>query len=346
MDPEVRTIARVGESPWMLVGLGFLMVGLLLLLAMQFGRDQIREPVAIVGGAFALLGIVLMCVRSGVILDRQQREITMWRGLLVPLYKARRPFSQAYFSRPNYVTLSREERKPSKGPIYEVFPVRLEGPGTDPITIHEQRDHDRARRLAEEIAKFLRLGMRDRSSGEEVAREANALDESLRERMKREGRSVPLPAQPPGGKAILSYGGIRSPTRIEIPAMSVHECARWSLMVMLVTGAMALLVEFGASLDGNQAFGVGIAGLTVFLSAFVFLAPLLIRAVILREQLLVSPDEIIVTRRDVFGTKTSRLAGAEIAMAPVTSIPTREKRAHSRTDMAGVSILVGDRIPP
>ena len=314
MDPDVKTITRVASSGWMLIGLGFLLVGLLLLLiallTAQPGRTEIGESASIVGGAFVFLGVIFMCVRSGVILDRQQRTITTWRGLLVPFYKTERPLSQSHFSQSHYVTLSREERTASKREIYVVFPVRLEGPGSDAITIHEPEDCDKARHLAEEIAKFLGLGIRDRSSGEEVAREAGTLDESLRDRLRRAGRSVPLPPQPPGARAILSYGGIRSPTTIEIPPWPVGDCVRWFLMGMLVAGVIAIVVELFAWLRLDVAFGV--PTLCVFLLTLCILPPYLIRAAILRERLVVSPDELVVTRRDIFGTKTTRLAGAEV----------------------------------
>ena len=315
MDPNVKTIARVGTSDWKLAGVGFALSGVLLLLMQSPlaglpGIAERREAAIVVAGAFMLLGFVLLCVRSGVILDRQQRTITMWRGLLVPFYKAERPGSQAYFSQTHYVALSREMRHASKGPDYEVFPVRLGGPGADAIVIDEPRNHDKARRLAEELAKFLDLGMRDRSSGQEVAREAGALDQSLRERLRRAGQSVPLPAQPPGARAILRYGGIRSPTTIEIPPMPVSQCARWFLIGILIAGVLAIAFELVARRDGNLA--VGVATLIIFLPALVILMPFLIRAAILRERLVVSPDEFVVTRRDVFGTTTSRLAGAEI----------------------------------
>ena len=308
MDPNVKRISRVGRSDWMLFGLGFLGMGLLIAILLLNIRPWPIDIVefAIFAGVPVFLGAIFMCVRSGVILDRQRCLLTTWWGLLVPItYRTEHSFAQAH-----YVSLSYEVRRGAKNSKHEVYPVRLEGPGTDAITIHEPGDHDKARYLAEEIAKFLHLGMRDRSSGEEVAREAGALDLSLRERMKRAGQSVPLPAQPPGARAILSYGGIRSPTTIEIPPMPVGECARWFLIGLLVTGAMAIVFELVARLDGNVA--IGVATLSIFLPVVVFLLSVLIRAAILRERLVVSPDEIVVTRRDVFGTRTTRLKGAEV----------------------------------
>lgn len=308
MDPNVRKITRVGRSNWMLFGLGFLGVGLLiaiLLLTMRSWPIDIGE-FAILVGVPVFFAAIFTSVRSGVILDRQRCTIKTWWGLFVPMIYR----TEYSFSRPHDVTLSYEVRHGVKNSTYAVYPVRLEGPGANAITIHEPGDHDKARNLAEEIAKFLHFGIRDRSSAEEVVREAGALDQSLRERMRRTGRSMPLPAQPPGGRVILSYGGIRLPTTIEIPPMPIGDCARWFLMAMLFAGIIAIALELFARLRWNVA--IGVPALFTLLPALVILPPIFIRAAILRERLVVSPDEIVITRRDVFGTKTTRLAGAEV----------------------------------
>jgi len=306
VDPNSRTINRVARSKWMLFGLAFLAVGLFSLSVLLSSRPEAFDLIFFSGG-FVFIGAVFTCVRAGVIVDRQRRSITTWWGLLVPLYRSRTEYS---VSQTDFVTLSREERKAGKGEIYVVFPVTLGGGGSDAITIHEPHGQDRARQLAEDLAKFLGLGIRDRSAAEEVVREAGTLDESLRERLRRLGRSVPLPVQAPGARAILSYGGIRSPTTIEIPPMPVGECVRWFLAGLLVAGVGAIVLEWWAPRRWDVAFGV--PTLIMLLLVLVILLPVLIRAAILRERLVVSPHEIVVTRRDVFGTKTTRLAGAEI----------------------------------
>ncbi|MDP3773414.1 MAG: hypothetical protein Q8Q85_04035 [Gemmatimonadales bacterium] len=305
MVPNVKGIARVGGY-WMLFGLGFLAVGLLILYVCL--ASPLPPPgcttgnVATFGGVLALLGALFMCVRCGVIVDRQRLTVTTWWGLLVPFHKTEHRFSQSH-----HVTLSREERQAGKR-TYEVFPVRLEGPGTDAITLHEPRDHDKARHLAEEIAKFVHLGIRDRSSGEEVAREAGALDQSLRQRVKRSRRSLPLPAQPPQARAIFEYGGTRAPTTIEIPPVG-HSAREFRLMIFLACfGAL-----FGELVNYNEwGMEIGVMGLFGFLFVLVIFLPLLIRSAIVRERLIVSPDDLVVTQRDIFGTKTTRLTSGEI----------------------------------
>ena len=80
-----------------LLGLALLTVGLVVLILHILPPAPPETGIAIRSGMFALLGAIFMCVRSGVMLDRQRRTITKWWGLLVPFYKAEHPFSQAHF---------------------------------------------------------------------------------------------------------------------------------------------------------------------------------------------------------------------------------------------------------
>ncbi|MEK6244684.1 MAG: tetratricopeptide repeat protein [Pseudomonadota bacterium] len=316
MDPNVKKITRVVRY-LMFFGLGFLAVGLLFLLLFLIEPTRTvgltPDNVAIWVGVPVLLGAIFVCVRFGVIVDRLRLTVTTWWGLLVPFHKTEHPFSQAHF-----VTLSREERSAGRS-SYEVFPVRLEGADTDAITIHEPRDHDKARHLAEDLAKFVHLGIRDRSSGEEVevVREAGALDQSLQQRLRRAGRSTRLPAQPPGARTIFNYGGTRAPTTIEIPPVGHSVLLREFRLMIFPACLGALFLELASYNKGNMEIGVvGVA--SFFLFFLVIFLPLLIRSAILRERLVVSPDELVVTQRDIFGTKTTRLTSGEIEEVEVT----------------------------
>lgn len=313
VDPNVKRITRVARKR-LLVGLGFLAVGLLILY--ECLASPLPPPgcttgnLAIFGGVLAFLGAVLVCVRVGVVIDRQQRSITTWWGLLVPLHKTEHPFSQTHV-----VTISREERLAPKR-SYEVFPVRLEGAGTDAVTIHEPLDHDKARRLAEDVARFVHLGIRDRSSGKEVAREADALDLSLQQRLRRADGSRPLPVQPPQARTIFNYGGARAPTTIEIPPVRRSVLLREFRRMILLACCGALVAEL---INYNEwDVEIGVTGLFGFLLLWVIFLPLLIRSAILRERLIVSPDDLVVTQRDIFGTKTTRLTSGEIEEVEVT----------------------------
>jgi hypothetical protein len=171
VDTKVKRITRVSRSNWMRSGVGFLAAGLLLAILLL---TMLPWPIdigtfAVLAGVPVFLGTVLMCVRYGVILDRQRRTFSTWWGLLVPFYKSEHPLPQF-----NYVTVSfgtRAETDTYSSVRFRVYPVRLEGPGANAITLHEPDDHDTASLLAEDAARFLHLGILDRSLGWDVVRE-------------------------------------------------------------------------------------------------------------------------------------------------------------------------------
>ena len=322
MDPNVKTITR-GSRTRVLIGLGFLVVGPLFAIARP-GPTTISDIA--IGCVLMFLGASFICFRVGVMLDRRRRTITAWWGLLVPFNQTRHPISQAHF-----VSISREERVnyAKYSPPYEVFPVRLERAGANSmtiqeLTIHEPRDHDTARHLAEDVAKFIRLGIRDRSSGTEVVREAGVLDLSLRQRASGTIRTVPLPAQPPLARAIFEYGGTRVPSTIEIPP--VGRSGYWFLQVIFAAGVTAIVSELLVWLrlfpeEAAMRMAVGMPTfitIALVLMALGFCLPPLLRTAVLRERLVVSPDKLTVTRNDILGTKTTQLMGAEIEEVEVT----------------------------
>ena len=311
MDPNIKKFTRVGGW-WMLFGLVFVVVGLLILYLFLTepsppGRATTGNVAILVGVLVLLLGAVLMSVRFGVIVDRQRRTVTTWWGPLVPFHKTERLFSASH-----QVTLSHEEREASEQ-SYEVFPVRLEGAGADAITLQELRDYDKARRLAEEIAKFLHFGIRDRSSGKEVVREAGALDESIRQRAKRLGLTSRMPQQPPGARSSVSFGENRSTVTIDIPPL-----AHWVWFVALGLISAGLCAVLIVRTDLPDMMGLLFAFLFAFLVLLCLFLPLSLFAAPRRQRLVVSPDGLVLTRRGIFGTNTTRLQADEIEEVEIT----------------------------
>lgn len=337
MDPNVKRITRVGYR-WMLFGLGFLAVGLIFLfvcLALPLPPPGCATGnLAIFGGVLAFLGAIFMSVRFGVIVDRQRRTVTTWWGVLVPFHRTGHPFSQSH-----HVTLSREERSAGRS-SYEVFPVRLEGAGTDTITLHEPRDYDKARQLSEEIAKFIPLGIRDRSSGEEIVREAGALDRSIRQRAKRSGLTTRMPQQPPGAKVSVSFGGNRSAVTIDIPPI-----AHWlwfALAGLMIAGLSAVFIEFDSKLTKDlpnmgHLFFTFLVLLCLTLPAMLFIAYRM--GAVHHERLIVSPGELVLTRRSLFGTNTTRLLADEIEEVEIT----RDSKSRLGGSAAGRIMIRSDR---
>src|SRR6185503_14612917 len=102
VDPNLKVISR-SITNLMLVGVLLSLVGGLVLLARPLAGEPLKlDLVSAWSSAFCLLGIFILCLRYGVILDRQQRTSTRWRGLLVPFLKG----GEQRYSKAGYVSIS------------------------------------------------------------------------------------------------------------------------------------------------------------------------------------------------------------------------------------------------
>ena len=195
-DPNRLSIKR-GGGCLILFGLPFLSAGIAVIVAALSGamgsEDGSAAPLVFVipfGLVFASVGAGIMFGRAGIEIDLTARTITTWWGLMVPFKSRTLPLERA-----KIVSINREVRR-SKNSTYTVYPVRIEG-FEKAIDIEEPRNYADARRRAEEIAKFMNLGVEDSTSGKKVVREAGTLDESLRERAERTGEDLKMPEAPP-----------------------------------------------------------------------------------------------------------------------------------------------------
>ena len=191
---------RSGGGCLTLFGLPFLLAGLFV---MQFplGLIPLEERpegplvsalVILLGSVFALVGAALVFGRSGIILDRGRGRIVRWWGLLVPM---KREETMLDAVRQVEMDFSRGDSDSA-----DTWPVKLSGEGIPkPIAIAQPVEFVEARRIAEELARFLHKPLVDRSTGEKVTRDAGHLDESWRDRVRRtQGHAAPMPPQPPG----------------------------------------------------------------------------------------------------------------------------------------------------
>jgi len=82
----------------------------------------------------------------------------------------------------------------------DTWPIRLAGEGVPkPITVAQPTAFSEARRVAEELARFLQKPLVDSSTGERVTRDPGHLDESWRDRVRRtQEAAAPMPPEPPG----------------------------------------------------------------------------------------------------------------------------------------------------
>jgi len=183
-DPDLFEIRSGGSLPVTLLGLVFFATGV----SMAFTVT----PMSLI---FAGVGLLIALWRRGVVVDCRNQILVTWWGFVGPWKKTRRSL-EAY----SHVKLSKELRRSSSssggGTTYEVYPVRLAGKDVKHVKIEEPRDYQQARRIAETLAKRMALPLADSSSGKKVVRKPDALDESLREQVKRKRKRYKLPDPP------------------------------------------------------------------------------------------------------------------------------------------------------
>ncbi|MCK4614492.1 MAG: hypothetical protein KAU14_06795, partial [Thermoplasmata archaeon] len=97
-----------------------------------------------------------------------------------------------------------------------VYPVQITGAGRV-VLIDQPGNYLKSRKLAEEIASFMGLGISDQSSGTEVVREARTLDEPLVHREFRTEEEAPLPVRPALPKSTIKTSGDTLHIDIEPP---------------------------------------------------------------------------------------------------------------------------------
>lgn len=320
MDASIKIVAR-SVTNLMLVGVLLALTGALILLARLMVATPVTIDVVNVWGVVPLfVGVAILRFRFGVILDRQKRTSTQWWGLLVPIHKS----WELPLAKNCYVSISsRSHLDPSKAtpldnafsallPVNDGFSVRLEALGGEAIILKEMQDHDEARRFAEEIAKFLNVALRDRSSEEEVIREAGELDQPLREQLRRTGRSVPLAAQIEDARAIFSHDGPGGSTSIQIPPAGINTRSALKAALAACSVPLVFFMGFGKIAKYIELGSLFILLAAMFLLGLVLVLPLLIRATTYREQIVISSSEFVISQIDSSGTKTTRLTSAEI----------------------------------
>ncbi len=362
-DPDRYAVTR-GGGCLMLFGLPFLAAGILVIVMGLLGKMNMEgggpAPLLLVipfGLVFALVGAGLMFGRAGIVIDKRSRTVTRWWGLLVPFKSETFPVEKV-----KAVTISREVRTShsSKGGSrsYTVYPVRLAG-AAKPVDVEESRDYEKARHRAEEVAKFLEVGLEDSSTGEKVVREAGTLDESLRDRYRREERPRERPEVPAGCRILSGASGSEATFDIPPKGFAVIEIIG---MVLGAAFAFVPLIFLGPMFFGSsdsEGFDIEkMWPLAVFLGVFMLLwlgFPLVmivgtIKKATARVRLTVSPRELRLERRTFLGTKAllipaDELEELEVGAAGSAGLPSARAGARGAARMGAhpVAALFGVR---
>ena len=162
------------------------------------------------GAIFAAVGGAILFGRMELIIDRASGTVIKnWKLLSKNLYEQRRELKE--FSR---IRLNSEIRR-SKNSSYTVYPVRLEGDGTDPFSISEGRAKNKARSQAESLATFLSFPIHDELSGSVRVRDSVTLDQSIREKFQSGSETNPIPYPPARMKSRVDYDG--NSLQVQVP---------------------------------------------------------------------------------------------------------------------------------
>ncbi|MCK6471675.1 MAG: hypothetical protein L6R28_08010 [Planctomycetes bacterium] len=319
-DPDELRYKR-GGGVLMLFGFPFFAMGSVMAIAGLLGKvEQGRaagggpaSPWAVVPFAmiFVAVGAIMMFGRTGAILNRREKTVTTWWGLLVPFSRKTQPLNDSW------IYLKTETRKTKNG-SYTVYVVRLTA-GKD-LLLSEYRKYDPARADAERAAKFLDFGIADTSSGEMVRREAGTLDESLRQRLAREGTVPAMPEKPLECKVREAVEGDEA--LFELPPGG-------RLMGMLMAGvafvplvafaifASAIFSSSGSNAKGIEAFYVFVAIVGGGLLLAVGLPVL--KALTTRETVAVSTRGLRLKTRWLLGSTTKQIPADELEELAVST---------------------------
>ena len=239
-DPAVWEARSSGHVGVFFFGLPFFLVGLFVM-SLPLGLVPVEGDagpwyvVVPFGSIFAMVGLGLMAGRRGIVIDRQRHRVVRWYGLLCPMVRR-----ESLLDLCDRLALTREVRKSDKS-TRVVYPVRLEGNAQDAVIhIEEPLDYQEARRTAESLAGFLRLPLVDLSSGKEVVREPDRLDESIRERARRTGEEMPDAVAPPKTRSTLREES--GTLHIQIPPTGVTAVHRFYLVATLIFIGVAAFV--------------------------------------------------------------------------------------------------------
>lgn len=318
-DPD-RLVYRSGGGFLMLFGLPFLLAGLFVMCSpllpgdMQPKDGETDEPISVVfallfGGVFTAVGAGLVLGRAGKVFDKRSGTVTTWWGMLVPFKKNEYPLD-----RYDSVTLSKEVRR-SKNSTYTVYPVRVEGGGVKTLKIEEPREERKARTTGEEIAKFLGVKLADRTLGAEVVRQANELDESIRQRVERTGDRPEVPDPPADRKTAETVIG--DTLSIEIPGRGFQPACVVGLVLTLVVPTFIYFGFVRGILEtempsGTKSIMVAVVSLLFVALPFILGLFIFLRGYDKGATVDVSPLQLQMRRRGLVGTRTTTIPTSEL----------------------------------
>lgn len=304
-----RVEVRGGGGCLSAVGILFLLAGCGGMAAFAFGDSLAADNTwvfAVVGLMCIVPGVVLAFGRYTLLIDGNTRTYRKRFSVLVTIKNTGGSLDE--FDK--LVITRRMQRRDGK--TYTDYAIRLEGSG-NVLEIASPDLMKNARRDAEQVAKALHLPLADRIESTETVRDADHLDESLRERRRRTGEGPDeLPAPPEGIRTRVRIEGRE--VVLEIPPAGCTSEALGHLIswAILAPGLGLVLFRPFRELAG----GAGSAEPIVVLF-FIFLSicagiSLFLRSLRRSYTVRVSPERLHLTTRGVLFTSSSDIPADEL----------------------------------
>ena len=332
-----RIEIRSGGGCVSLLGLPFLLAGCGVIVATVSGAFDGPPAVGIIFGCvFALVGTLIVFGRAGFEIDAKSRTYRKWYRLLMLTKETTGTLDG--FGR---VAIDREVRH-SKNSTYTVYPIRLVGQ-EGKLDIEESRDADKARSDAEAIAKTLAMPLADRTGSEEVVRDAEHLDESLRERRRRTGEAPSeLPEPPEGMKTQFHTEG--KEMIMEIPPAGFTPGALLCLLPAVIVPTFVVLFFLRPMLRDFEKMPKPFLFIFVgFLGVFFILLPICVgvgmflRVMRTRYTVSVSPKRLHVLTQGVFLSRSSQIPADDLEELHVAKLHGRQNSPMAKADIVARS---------
>jgi hypothetical protein len=180
------------------------------------------------------LFIPVILGRRATVLDRQRREVREVRGLSLPLLPILPVLRRRHAWDGFREVLLRLEHRSSGKSSTEVYAVSLARADGDPVPVVDALRFLTGRRLAERVASFMGLTLRDETGAEHVVRRADALDQPLAEQGRPAGREPGVPRR---------WQVVKDDSRgweADLPAPAFSHWRKLGLAALLAAAAMGL----------------------------------------------------------------------------------------------------------
>jgi hypothetical protein len=290
----------------LLVGIGFCAFALF---AWRYsGPEKFIYGFGISGLFFFLRGLLGVTRVRGFTLDRLRGMACVWHGWLAPMFRQSYPLH-----RYDLVCVSTEVHR-ERG-VKEVYYIVSLAEASSILILGQVKAYLDARRLAEDVAKFLGLGIMD-AVGLPVTRiEAADIGKPLRDRQ--DIQAAPL--EPPAHTR-LHWEGLGERVVIRIPRPRFSEVVKTPLWTFLFLGGLGAVVGFGLGglvsktpFDWNEHIKPALI-ITLALGTFGLLVGLLLEleTAFVRFEIEADPYRLQVRRQGLLFGKTHTLKADEV----------------------------------